>query len=100
MNKIRMKLSGWNCASLSQGRRLALIKSVLSAMLVYVLQVLSPPKAVLQEIESIFARFLWGSSIEKKRVHWTRWRNVCYPVNGGLGVMKLKDMAKAFSYKL
>ncbi|CAH9113733.1 unnamed protein product [Cuscuta europaea] len=47
------------------------------------------------------ASFLWGSSSDRKRIHWARWSKVCYPTEeGGLGVRALNDVQKAFSLKL
>ncbi|KAL0281699.1 UNVERIFIED_CONTAM: putative ribonuclease H protein [Sesamum radiatum] len=38
---------------------------------------------------------------EQKKIHWTKWSNVCYPTEeGGLGIRNLRDMVTAFSYKL
>ncbi|KAL0442005.1 UNVERIFIED_CONTAM: putative ribonuclease H protein [Sesamum radiatum] len=47
IDKIRNRISGWENRHLSQGGRLQLIKSVLSSMPIYLLQVLSPPAALL-----------------------------------------------------
>ncbi|KAL0293316.1 UNVERIFIED_CONTAM: putative ribonuclease H protein [Sesamum radiatum] len=70
-------------------------------MPIYLLQVLNPPVSTLQKIEQIFAKFFWGSTTEQKKIHWTKWSNVCYPTEeGGLGIRNLRDMVTAFSYKL
>ncbi|KAL0294569.1 UNVERIFIED_CONTAM: hypothetical protein Sradi_6879600 [Sesamum radiatum] len=53
------------------------------------------------KIEQIFAKFFWGSTTEQKKIHWTKWHNICYPTEeGGLGIRNLRDMVTAFSYKL
>lgn len=44
-------IKGWEKAVLSLGGRLQLIKSVLLAMPIYLLQVVKPPKAVTTRIE-------------------------------------------------
>ncbi|KAL0291297.1 UNVERIFIED_CONTAM: putative ribonuclease H protein [Sesamum radiatum] len=98
IDKIRAKIAGWEQCYLSYGGRLQLIKTVLASMPIYLLQVLNPPVSTLQKIEQIFAKFFWGSSTEQKKIHWTKWHNVCYPTEeGGLGIRNLRDMVTAFS---
>ncbi|KAL0440460.1 UNVERIFIED_CONTAM: hypothetical protein Slati_2529000 [Sesamum latifolium] len=47
------------------------------------------------------AKFFWGSSSEDKRIHWTKWDNICYPIEeGGLDIKNLRDVTAAFSHKL
>lgn len=85
----------------SQGGRWTLIISVLFYVPLYLLQVLKPPDTVIKLIESIMAKFLWGTSNSTKGIHWTRWKNVCLPVNeGGLNIRSLKDMCSEFAAKL
>ncbi|KAL0346395.1 UNVERIFIED_CONTAM: hypothetical protein Scaly_1655500 [Sesamum calycinum] len=72
IDKIRNRISGWEHRHLSQGGRLQLIKSVLSSMPIYLLQVLSPPAGTLQKTEQLFAKFFWGSNIDHKKIHWTK----------------------------
>ncbi|KAL0394545.1 UNVERIFIED_CONTAM: hypothetical protein Slati_4420700 [Sesamum latifolium] len=43
IDKVRTKISGWEHCHLSYGGRLQLIKTVLSSMPIYLLQVLNPP---------------------------------------------------------
>ncbi|KAL0430780.1 UNVERIFIED_CONTAM: hypothetical protein Sradi_0704000 [Sesamum radiatum] len=100
IDKIRANIGGWEQCYLSYGR-LQLIKTVLTSMPIYLLQVLNPPVSTLQKIEQLFAKFFWGSTTEQKKIHWTKWQNVCYPTEkGGLGIRNLRDMVTAFSYKL
>ncbi|KAI3457760.1 hypothetical protein Pfo_014423 [Paulownia fortunei] len=90
--KMRSKLQGWEKSTLSHGGRLALIRSTLSTMPIFLLQVLQPPKFVLHIIEQIMAKFFWGSYGEYRRMHWTAWDTICNPiVEGGLSIRKLSD---------
>ncbi|KAI3459158.1 hypothetical protein Pfo_015821 [Paulownia fortunei] len=76
IGKMRSRIQGWEKSTLSHGGRLALIKSTLATMPIYLMQVTQPPKS-------------------------TSWENICYPIEeGGLGIRKLSDMVKAFSFKL
>ncbi|KAI3452547.1 hypothetical protein Pfo_009211 [Paulownia fortunei] len=91
----------WEKSTLSHRGRLALIKSTLSIMPIYLLQVLQPPKTVLHHIDQIMARFFWGTYGKNRRMHWVSWDKICQPINKeGLGVRKLNDMVQAFSLKL
>ncbi|KAL0416809.1 UNVERIFIED_CONTAM: hypothetical protein Slati_3512800 [Sesamum latifolium] len=64
---------GWAMTNLSHGGQLALIKSVLQATPLHLLQVISPRKSVLLAIERIFNGFFWGSYNGRKHIHWTSW---------------------------
>ena len=83
IDRIKDKLAGWNLKTISQGGRLTLIKSVLCAMPIYILQVVNPPISVWQKIESMCAHFFWGSSSNQKKIHWTKWQTVCKPIDEG-----------------
>ncbi|KAL2497433.1 Uncharacterized protein Adt_22983 [Abeliophyllum distichum] len=99
--KVRSRISGWASRLLSPGGRITLIRSVLSSIPLYLLQILKPPKAVLKKLESIFARFLWDSKDHTHRLHWKRWKDLCLPTEeGGLGFRRLQDLVDTFSLKL
>ncbi|KAL2228339.1 UNVERIFIED_CONTAM: hypothetical protein Sindi_1813600 [Sesamum indicum] len=101
IDKIRNRINGWEHIHLSQGGRLQLIKSVLSSMPVYLLQVLSPPIGTMQKIEQLFAKFFWGTTTDHRKIHWTKWAFICYPCEeGGLGIRNIRDTVTAFSHKL
>ncbi|KAL2481397.1 Uncharacterized protein Adt_34363 [Abeliophyllum distichum] len=101
IQKVRSRISGWASRLLSPGGRITLIRSVLSSILLYLLQILKPPMAVLKKIESIFARFLWDSKDHTHRLHWKRWKDLCLPTEeGGLGFRRLQDLVDTFSLKL
>ncbi|KAL0411073.1 UNVERIFIED_CONTAM: hypothetical protein Slati_3697000 [Sesamum latifolium] len=61
--QIRGLLQGWAMMNLSHGGRLALIKSVLQATPLHLLQVVFPPKSVLIAIERIFNGFFWDRTM-------------------------------------
>ncbi|KAL2497861.1 Uncharacterized protein Adt_23411 [Abeliophyllum distichum] len=101
IQKIRSRISGWASRLLSPGGRITLIRSVLSSLPLYLLQILKPPKAVLKKLESIFARFLWDSKDHTHRLHWKRWKDLCLSTEeGGLRFRRLQDLVDTFSLKL
>ncbi|KAL6576888.1 hypothetical protein OROMI_011164 [Orobanche minor] len=49
-----------------------------------------------QSFEIIFNKFLWGTSDNRRRLHWAAWSRLCYPTNeGGLGCRDLHDIIRA-----
>lgn len=101
VRKVRERISGWANRLLSFGGKLILIRHVLSALPLHLFHVLRPPSTVIQSLERLFTRFLWGDSDGRRRIHWCRWPAVCFPVDeGGLGIRSFDDMAEAFEIKL
>ncbi|XP_071923243.1 uncharacterized protein [Coffea arabica] len=81
------KILSWKHRTLSPGRRVVLLKHVLSSMPIHLLAVASPPKGVLQGIERVMANFLWGKSDHGPHFHWMKWMDLCRPQGeGGLGL--------------
>ncbi|EOY02236.1 Uncharacterized protein TCM_011923 [Theobroma cacao] len=101
ITKIRDRISGWENKTLSPGGRITLLRSVLSSLPLYLLQVLKPPVVVIEKIERLFNSFLWGDSTNDKRIHWAAWHKLTFPCSeGGLDIRRLTDMFDAFSLKL
>nr|XP_027075960.1 uncharacterized protein LOC113699812 [Coffea arabica] len=98
--KMRDHLGHWSTKMLSFGGKRVLARHVLSSLPMYLLQVLSPPKAVITRLGIICNSFLWDCRGEK-RLHWAAWEKLCFPTDeGGLGFRSFKDMARAFAAKL
>lgn len=70
IKRLSRKLLGWKWQYLSKGGKLVLIKSVFANLPIYVLSLFQAPKTVSNQIEKIMKDFLWGSSREKKKIHW------------------------------
>ncbi|WRX14697.1 Reverse transcriptase domain - like 10 [Theobroma cacao] len=101
ISKIRDRISGWENKTLSPGGRITLLRSVLSSLPMFLLQVLKPPVVVIEKIERLFNSFLWGDSTNGKRIHWVAWHKLTFPCSeGGLDIRRLIDMFDAFSMKL
>ncbi|KAL0349525.1 UNVERIFIED_CONTAM: hypothetical protein Sradi_4101700 [Sesamum radiatum] len=101
ISRLRDMLQGWAITNLSHEGRLALIRSVLQATPLHLLQVIHPPKSVLTTIERIFNDFFWGSYNGRMHIHWSSWAKACFSIaEGGLGVCSLADYVRAFSMKL
>ena len=44
------------------------------------------PKNLLHDIDRIIVGYWWGDDVDKKRIHWRKWENLCVSkMHGGLG---------------
>ncbi|EOY17515.1 Uncharacterized protein TCM_042331 [Theobroma cacao] len=99
--QIKAHATGWENKVLSLGGRITLLRSVLSSLPMYLLQVLKPPAIVIEKIERLFNSFLWGDSNEGKMMHWAAWNKITFPSSeGGLDIRNLKNVFDAFTLKL
>lgn len=89
LENISMRLSSWKSRSLSLGGRIVLINSVLSSIPVYFFSIYKAPVSVIKAISELQKQFLWGGSVDRKRIHWVRWEEVCKKEDGGLGIKDL-----------
>ncbi|KAK3231085.1 hypothetical protein Dsin_002966 [Dipteronia sinensis] len=77
-----------------------LIKSVTSALLIYVMQSTKLPSEVCNNLEKINRDFLWGNTSDTKKIHLVNWDTVCLPKQlGGLGTKKMNMMNQALLAK-
>ncbi|KAJ0611749.1 putative RNA-directed DNA polymerase [Helianthus annuus] len=84
------RLSLWKASLLSIGGRLTLIKSVLQSLPLYFFSLFRAPVGVIDRLEGIMRKFLWGGSGSERKMSWVSWECVTSPVkSGGLGVRKL-----------
>ncbi|KAL4298144.1 hypothetical protein GQ457_12G026210 [Hibiscus cannabinus] len=84
------RLEGWKGKFLSIAGRITLVKAVLNNLPVYYMSLFAMPVSVVNLINKIIGRFIWGS--EKGRgIHWVKWENLCKPKRcGGLGLVDIK----------
>lgn len=58
------------------------------------------PKHLYEEINKRFSRFWWGSSSNKRKLHWFKWSNLCLPKSlGGLNFRDIEGFNKALIAK-
>lgn len=55
---------------LSRASKEVLIKSVAQAIPTYIMGCFKLLKMVCKDMETILARFWWGSTTEEKKIHW------------------------------
>jgi hypothetical protein len=84
--RLQRCLSSWKGKLMYLGVRLALINSVLTNMVLYMLSFFLIPKGVLNKIHYYLSRFFWQGDSEKKKYQLVKWSMVCRPKDqGGLG---------------
>ena len=87
MERVQAKLAGWKSKCLSPVGRLVLIKATVSSILEYNMQCYKFPAKVCEDVNKLTRDFLWGSTMEKKKLHLVGWNKVTNPVDmGGLGI--------------
>lgn len=84
-------MDGWKGKLISRGGRLRLVKSVLSAILIYYMMCFKLSKWVVDRIDVIRGAFLWDKNDkEGKAISRANWTTVCMLVKvGGMGIHDL-----------
>ena len=101
VEKVQAKLSSWKGKLLSPAGRVVLVQSVTYAIPAYYMQNVALPAKICTKLNKINRDFLWGSTVEKKKMHMVSWEKVCRPKNlGGLGLYATKPRNIALLAKL
>nr|GFA33449.1 RNA-directed DNA polymerase, eukaryota, reverse transcriptase zinc-binding domain protein [Tanacetum cinerariifolium] len=94
------RLSKWKLKTLSIGGRLTLLKYVLGAIPIYHMSNFKVHMKVLQNMESIHARFFNGADVNSKKPSWVRRKSVLAAKDvGGLGGSSLFALNRALMFK-
>jgi hypothetical protein len=89
--RLQKRLSSWKGKLLSLERRLVLINSVLTNMILYMIYFFQLPRRVLHRLDYFRSRFFWEGDNEKKKYRLKKWSVVCRPKDqDGLGVDDLE----------
>ncbi|KAJ0601100.1 putative RNA-directed DNA polymerase [Helianthus annuus] len=93
VDKFNSKLSAWKAKSLSFAGRVTLVKSVLGSLAIYYLSLFKAPSGVINTLEGIRRKFLWGGASMVKKIRWVAWERILSPKKkGGLGVGGIRDL--------
>lgn len=96
MDKIDKKNQSLENKFLNISGRIELVKTVIRPLIQFWMHLSQIPVSMIQRINSICADFIW-----KSKVHKMNWNDVCKcKQEGGLGINKLEDTAKAVAIKL
>ena len=99
--KIKQTIKNWMKRNLTVIGKIQVIKTFLLSQFVYVLQSLALPLNVLDEINSIFYRFIWRKKDIDKRA-WERLRRRVLSndkEHGGLNMINIQDFQNSFLIK-
>ncbi|KAJ9559084.1 hypothetical protein OSB04_013698 [Centaurea solstitialis] len=87
VEKLHNKLSDWKAKTLSFGGRLTLIKAVMGSLPLYYFSIFKAPRSIIDLMEKLRRKFLWGGTEEKNKICWVPWNVVLGPKDkGGLDV--------------
>ncbi|XP_024156261.1 uncharacterized protein LOC112164272 [Rosa chinensis] len=88
--RLTKKLISWRSKILSAGGKELLIKVVAQTLPNYVMNCYLLPKSLCDDLQQLCSQFFWGSTNEKKRIHWRSWERMCVPKEaGGMGFKHL-----------
>ncbi|KAK2640989.1 hypothetical protein Ddye_022752 [Dipteronia dyeriana] len=94
-------MAAWKSASLSLAGRCTLIKFVTSVLPTYAMLSIKLHTEVWHTLDKINRDFLWGSNLDKRKIHLVKWDTMCLPKKlGGLGIRKMKWMNQICSSTL
>ncbi|XP_061999404.1 uncharacterized protein LOC133716758 [Rosa rugosa] len=94
------KLSCWQGKLLSGAGKDILIRVVAQALPSYAMSVFQLTKNFCDDLEQMCARFWWGSTNDKRKIHWKTWNALCNPREaGGLGFRSLSNFNSALLAK-
>ncbi|XP_058784642.1 uncharacterized protein LOC131659471 [Vicia villosa] len=99
-DRIWKRVNSWRGRSLSKAGKETMIKSVLQAILTYIMSVFLLPDGVIDEIEKMINSFWWGGGANSKGIRWMSWDKLtCLKAEGGLGFRGFKAFNMAMVAK-
>ncbi|OMO57964.1 reverse transcriptase [Corchorus capsularis] len=85
-DRLIKRVQGWQGKLLSIAGKAVLIQAVAQAIPTYLMSCFKFPKTFLHELNMVMARFWWGDTKLKWRIHWKSWDDLCISkLDGGLG---------------
>ncbi|GJT95488.1 RNA-directed DNA polymerase, eukaryota, reverse transcriptase zinc-binding domain protein [Tanacetum coccineum] len=100
LERMVTRLSRWKIKTISIGRRLTLLKSVLGSTPLYHMSMFRVPKKVIQLMETIRSRFFNGADSTIRKHSWVSWKKTMASKDtGGLGVASLFALNRALMFK-
>ena len=98
--KVASTISSWKFSALNQAGKMLLINSILIAFASHIMATYLLPKKMLNKTTSVFLKFWWSSSHDKKPIYWRK-RSLLekHKHEGGLGLRNLIAQNKAILFK-
>lgn len=90
-DRVWQKINSWSSKCLSKAGHEVMIKSVLQAILSYVMSIFQLPSTLITTIERMINSFWWGHGRTSHRgINWLSWEKLSmYKVHGGMGFKDL-----------
>lgn len=82
--RVWKKMQGWKEKLLSRPGKEVLIKAVAQAIPTYMMSIFRIPEGLIDDINSMLARFWWGSNGTQRKMHWLSWEKLCLPKSMGV----------------
>ncbi|XP_060959129.1 uncharacterized protein LOC133030409 [Cannabis sativa] len=85
-DRIWKLLHAWNDKLFSIGGKEVLLKAVVQSIPTYAMSCFKLSAKFCKELDAMMAQFWWGSTHDKKRTHWKKWKFLCTSkMEGGMG---------------
>ncbi|KAL6204999.1 hypothetical protein ACLB2K_022265 [Fragaria x ananassa] len=98
--KLGKRILNWQGKLLSGAGRDILIRVVVQSLPNYAMSVFQLTKKICEDLEQLCAKFWWGSTMEKRKIHWKNWKALCNPKEeGGLDFRSLVEFNNAMLAK-
>ncbi|XP_062014109.1 uncharacterized protein LOC133730559 [Rosa rugosa] len=81
--RLAEKLKHWQGKMLSGAGKDILIRVVAQALPNYAMSVFQLTKNFCEDLEHMCARFWWGSTDDKRKIHWKKWDDLCHAKEEG-----------------
>ncbi|KAL5854197.1 hypothetical protein ACOSQ4_003999 [Xanthoceras sorbifolium] len=101
LDNVWNKLQGWKGKLFSVGGKEILIKAIAQSVPAYAMSCFKLPVSIGLEIQKMCADFWWGTTQEKRKMHWFSWKRLCQPkVEGGMGFREFQAFNQAMLAKI
>lgn len=98
---VTKRMGGWQRKLLSQATILLLIQTVSNTIPAYAMNSCKLPGKLVEELERVNCRFLWGDRPQQRSMHTIAWHVICQPKHrGGLNIRLTADINKILLSKL
>lgn len=89
LERIRSLIQGWSEKNLACAGREVLLKTVLQAIPTFSMSCFKLTNKLCKSFTSCIAKYWWGSSLDKRSLHWISWKKLATPKD--VGGMSFRD---------